>query len=157
MNKEIDEVDKKIISKLCDGTNSYKNLAEELGVSRNTVYRRIKILKEKDIIKDETKIIPNLDKMGYTFISLSINLRDKKHIDDVIDLYLEHDKVTMLFETFGHHDLIIIAICEGNEVGESVKRLENILTEKDIPVEKFEVCSGIRTHKMKFIPSDLCD
>ena len=155
MDKKIDEVDKKIISKLCDGINSYKDLAEEMGLSRNTVYRRIKILKEKDVIKEETKIIADLDKLGYTFISLGINLRNKKHLDDAIDLYLEHDKVTMLFETFGHHDIIVVAMCEGNKVGESVKRLENLLTEKDIPVKEFEVSSGIRAHKLKFTPSCL--
>ncbi|MFW6176254.1 MAG: Lrp/AsnC family transcriptional regulator [Thermoplasmatota archaeon] len=155
MKDSIDDIDKKIISNLCDGINSYKDLAEKLGLSRNTVYRRMKILKEKGVIREEIKIIPDIDKLGYTFITLSINLGNKKYVDEVIDLYNEHEKVTMILETFGHHDIILIAICDDNKTGELVKGLEKVLTDKDIPVKKFEVSSGIKAHKLKFTPDAL--
>ena len=65
----IDDINKQIILLLQqDGRESYTEMAERLGMVEGTIRRRLRQLKQKNIIR--VTAAPNLAKLGYGFTSI---------------------------------------------------------------------------------------
>src|SRR3989338_2092378 len=77
MNKEIDDVDKKVVNILLfDADTTNREIALKCKIALGTVNNRIKRLKKIGVIKKKT-IIVDYEKLGYT-IEVIIDLKIKK-------------------------------------------------------------------------------
>lgn len=146
---ELDETDKKIITHLCQGVKSYSQLAEIVGVSRNTVYRRVKKLEEKNAVKEKNITIPNFGEIGYYFALIGMDV-SPEDLDDALEFLKDHDKVKLLWKTYGFYEIIILLISEKDELGNSVNEIRGELEKRNIEVRRYGVSPGISWEKLDF-------
>jgi len=109
MNKEIDEIDKKIINLLLvDADITNRELAIKCGVALGTVNNRINALKKSGIIKKKT-IIVDYEKLGY-MIEVMIDLKIKKGLfQELAKKLLTDPSVFMLIDMTGDYDAELLA------------------------------------------------
>jgi DNA-binding Lrp family transcriptional regulator len=107
----VDELDKQIASKLAlDGRESFTKIAQEMGVSTDTIVKRYHRLKEKGAIKVSIQINPN--KIGYTSI-LDFNIaftRPGGLSNPVVESLAKIPDVIIITETSGDYDLQLSAM-----------------------------------------------
>lgn len=146
---DIDETDRKIIAALLSGFQSYEDLAQEINKSRSTVYRRVKKLKEDDLLSENLILLPNFNNLNYTFITvgLSTSIGD---IDKVIEILTEKKEIVMVWEAFGDHDILFIVISNNNNSGEYIKRIKKELFDNDIDIKDFDISASTTIHKIDF-------
>lgn len=93
----LDEIDKKIIYTLMnDSRKSFSDMAKDLGVGVSTVHRRVKKLRDKEVIKGFTALVDN-EKIGLNataFIGVNCENDSKNRvlkallkINGVVDIY----------------------------------------------------------------------
>ncbi len=146
---ELDEIDKKIITHLCEGVSSYSKLADIVGVSRNTVYRRVKKLEEKKAVKEKNITIPNFGEIGYSFALIGMDV-SPEDLDDALEFLKDQDKVKLLWKTYGFYEIIILLISEKDDLGDSVNEMRGELEKRDIEVRRYGVSPGISWEKLDF-------
>lgn len=102
-----DELDNEIILKLeKNGRLPYSKIARELGVSTDTVSRRVKKLIDYKIIKPTIQINPA--KLGYTakgHLYLAFTSPDK--LSTIVDCLSKIPDVTLIIKTSGSYDLFV--------------------------------------------------
>lgn len=107
----VDDLDKQIASKLAlDGRESFTKIAQEMGVSTDTIVKRYHRLKEKGAIKVSIQINPN--KIGYTSI-LDFNIaftRPGGLSNPVVESLAKIPDVIIITETSGDYDLQLSAM-----------------------------------------------
>ena len=110
----IDELDQKLILELQRNSRvSYSNLAKILGVSEGTVRQRFKKLTKSEIIK--AVAVPNVSKLGYSFISIvAIQVR-MAELDRVRETLSQNPAVCQLVWVTGRYDLIAIVVTQSTE------------------------------------------
>ena len=140
----LDETDRELLSIISRKSNiSYSELADELGISRNTAYRRVKKLKEAGAIKEDfitnTSVdVLEFEKMGMTTLTLALGF-EIDSLEEATGFLEEREEVKMLFETYGEYDVIAILFgLEGNE-RKLVSNLRQGLEEEGIGLERLEV------------------
>jgi DNA-binding Lrp family transcriptional regulator len=145
----LDSLDRKIIQEMSKGICSYHQLARTCNVSRNTLYRRVSILEKEGVIFKTTRSTINFDKLGITAISFSIKVQES-NLDNVISTLKAHDKVKLLWKTFGDHNVILVAFCNKGEEGELIHELNTCLekTEK----LSLNISVGFNWEKMNLTP-----
>lgn len=120
----LDDIDLTIIRSLSkNGKESYTKIAQELGVTAQTISDRVEKLKNKEIIKSFTIII-NPEKVNYPieFIcELDINA---SVMDDVLAVLEQIDEIHIIKITTGIHDIL----CIGN--AQNIENLHNIVERK---------------------------
>ncbi len=120
----LDDIDLTIIRVLSkDGKESYENIANECGVTAQTISDRVKKLRNKDII---TRFTIDVDpvKMNYPieFIcELDINA---SVMDDVLTILKQIDEIHIIKITTGIHDIL----CIGN--AQNIENLHDIVERK---------------------------
>lgn len=149
----IDEIDRKILRALQrDGGLSQRDLAEQVGVSQNACWRRLRQLKESGIIKGRTvRIDHRALGLGLTVFVL---MRTRHHsrdwldkfravvtrIPDVIDFYRiagEYDyMLKIVTEDMNAYDRIYQRIIEQVELDAvtSYMAMESIADQRSLPV-----------------------
>ncbi|MGA3111294.1 MAG: Lrp/AsnC family transcriptional regulator [Candidatus Bathyarchaeia archaeon] len=107
----VDELDKQIVTKLtADGRESFTKVAQEIGLSTDTVVKRYHRLKENGAIKVSIQINPN--KIGYTSI-LDFNIaftRPGGLSNPVVEALAKIPDVIIITETSGDYDLQLSAM-----------------------------------------------
>lgn len=69
MFRELKDLDREILKRLqMNGRVSYSDLAEELGMPRATLYRRVEVLKKERVIRGYAAILDPA-KLGYKFLA----------------------------------------------------------------------------------------
>ncbi|MGM0405764.1 MAG: Lrp/AsnC family transcriptional regulator [Thermoplasmatota archaeon] len=149
MTDILDDVDQKIMAHLCEGMNSYSKLADKVGVSRNTVYRRVKNLKEKGAIRDKDVTIPDIEKIGYSFALIGMDV-SPEDLDEAIDYLKTQDNIKFLWKTFGFYEIIVLIISKQNQLGDSVNEMRGKLESRNIEVRRYGVSPGISWEKLDF-------
>ncbi|MFX0123432.1 MAG: Lrp/AsnC family transcriptional regulator [Candidatus Hodarchaeota archaeon] len=120
----LDDIDLTIIRALSkDGKEAYENIANECGVSAQTISDRVKKLRKKHII---TRFTIDVDpvKVNYPieFIcELDINA---SVMDDVLAILEQIDEIHIIKITTGIHDIL----CIGN--AQNIENLHNIVERK---------------------------
>jgi len=109
MNKEIDDVDKKIVNILLfDADTTNREIAAKCKIALGTVNNRIKRLKELGVIKKKT-IMVDYEKLGYQ-IEVLIALKIRKGSFYEIEKELAADKnVFLVMDITGDYDAEILA------------------------------------------------
>ncbi|MFX0015754.1 MAG: Lrp/AsnC family transcriptional regulator [Promethearchaeota archaeon] len=120
----LDDIDLTIIRYLShDGKESYENIANQCGVSAQTISDRVKKLRNKQIIK-KFSIIIDPEKVNYPieFIcELDINA---SVMDDVLAILEQIEEIHVIKITTGIHDIL----CLGN--AQNIDNLHNIVERK---------------------------
>lgn len=151
MPEELDEVDRKIVEHVCDGIHSYTELAEKVGVSRNTVYRRLKDLEDKGMIKKKGVAIPDFEKMGFSSVIVGLNIKTDC-VEKVVDYLKGLDNIKFLWKTYADFEIVAVLICDKRNVGTCINSLKNALSELDVEVNDFSASPSISWEKIDFSP-----
>ncbi len=147
-SNELDETDEKIISTICcESDVSYSKLAEEIGVSRNTVYRRMDKLKENEIFEDKSITIPDFDKIGVStiFVGLEIGFNESNEIVEYLE---KQEEIKLLLETYGEYDIIAILFVKNLDIKKTIKTLKEKIGNQDFEVTEFDTCIGTTWDKI---------
>lgn len=148
----LDETDKEIIKYACQGTYSLSELSELIGVSENTIYRRINDLKEKNVLKEGYMALPNYKKMGLSFVLTGINV-DPEDKEKAIEFLKQKEQVKFLWETLGDHDIVADLLCPGSKKVESVRKLRKDLEKEGIKVQNLDVSESSTSEKIDLKPT----
>ena len=105
----IDELDAKILRRvLVDARLSYRNIADQIGVSAPTVLSRINKLQEYQIIKSYSAIVDH-EKLGYDLTAIIEVTAHKGKIVEVEKAISRFPNVCAVYDITGLTDMIIIA------------------------------------------------
>jgi len=116
----MDETDLAIINKLTkDARMSFRKIAEDLGVSPDTVINRYAALQEKGVIRGSTIII-NPKKIGYQAMAAFMIDTSPTHIlanestpadsSRILDSLIKMRNIIVATKTVGDHDLLAIGV-----------------------------------------------
>ncbi|RLI91276.1 MAG: AsnC family transcriptional regulator [Candidatus Altiarchaeales archaeon] len=109
MIQKIDELDLKILRELQkDARQSYRDLADKLGVAEGTIYNRIHKLKDIGVIK---RFIPDIDfsKLGYDLTAI-IGIRvEGSHLPEIEKEISKEKNVSAVYDITGEYDCIVVA------------------------------------------------
>lgn len=145
-SENLDETDRRILSLISRNSSiRYSELADEVGVSRNTTYRRVKKLKEwgiinKDFITNTDVDILEFEKIGVSTLMIAMKF-DIESFEEASEFLKEREEVKLIFETFGEYDIIAILFGEKGKERKMVAKLREGLKKKKIGLEDFRVFS----------------
>ena len=125
MNKNIDDIDKKIVNILLfDADTTNREIAAKCKIALGTVNNRIKRLREAGVIKKKT-IFVDYEKIGYQ-IEVLIALKIKKGGFNEVAKSLASDKnVFLVIDITGDYDAEILArFHTKRQLDEFVKKLQ---------------------------------
>ena len=149
--KHLDDLDKKIILHLSNGVASYAKLAENCGVGRNTIHRRINRLVASDLIDKKVRAIPNFTKLNLSAISVMLDI-PQSDVDKVIKLLKNQSRVKFLWKTFGAYNITAVIICNKGDEGMCISKLRTILEKMRVNPNKFEAAISYSWEKIDFSP-----
>jgi len=110
----MDNLDIKIISLLQeDGTATNAGIARQVGVSEETVRRRLKRLVQEEYIR--VVALPDPAKLGYESEVLMGIQADADKVDQVADTLAEFDEVNWVSITTGSYDIFAWATLRNSE------------------------------------------
>ena len=124
----LDDIDRALIKELeKDARVSSDVLAEKLNISSTTIRRRTRRLIQEGIIK--IVAIPDLKKLGFSFIvGIQMEL-DQKKIDYVTKELIKHPNIRMVWTVTGKYNLISMAVFKSTE--EFSEFMRNVVGELD--------------------------
>ena len=125
MNKEIDDIDKKIVNlMLFDADTTNREIAAKCKIALGTVNNRIKRMKELGIIKKKTVVV-DYEKLGYQ-IEVLIALKIKKGSFNEVAKNLASDKnVFLVIDITGDYDAEVLArFHTKRQLDEFIKKLQ---------------------------------
>ena len=147
----LDNTDRKIIYYVSNGSHSLSTLADKIGVSRSTAYRRMRNLEEKGLLK-KVSDMPDYTKLDLDFTVLSLDV-ETKSLNDCVTYLNGREEVNLIIETLGDHDVVSLIINDMKNPKENVKEIINQMEEKNIKIKDFDVSTGRSCVKFDFTPS----
>jgi Lrp/AsnC family transcriptional regulator for asnA, asnC and gidA len=151
----MDETDLAIINKFTeDARMSFRKIAEELGISPDTVINRYAALQKEGVIRGSTIVI-NPKKIGYQAMAVFLIDTSPAHIlateatppnsSQILDKLIQMPNIIVATKTVGDHDLLAISVAIDFEHLIQVRNdVEKIPGVKDMQVsfwvEKTELC-----------------
>lgn len=106
---KIDELDKKILSKLQkNGRKSFREIAKEVESTAVTVINRVEKMEDKGIIKGYTADI-DYRKLGYHVVAAIELVVKGEHLKEIQERLGEHKNVTAIYKITGDTDILTIA------------------------------------------------
>ncbi|MBN1245597.1 Lrp/AsnC family transcriptional regulator [Candidatus Bathyarchaeota archaeon] len=140
----IDKLDEKILRHLSVGANSYEELAKLCNVTRSTVYRRITKLEKEKVVLRKLKFAIDITKLDIVPLAVGINI---SHSDEAeaIELLKKCPKISVLWRTYGAHNIALLALCKKGEEGQLVNDIREMLDELD--VKTIDTCVGFTWEK----------
>jgi Lrp/AsnC family transcriptional regulator for asnA, asnC and gidA len=127
----IDETDKQITEKLSeDGRKSFRKIAEETGLSTDTVIRRYERLVKSGAMKVSIQINP--EKLGYQAnLDFSIAFAFQKETSKIVENLSKIPDVIIILKTSGDYDLHVTAMVRDTkqqfEIQEEIAKIPNIM------------------------------
>lgn len=147
----LDELDKKIMSYLCRGTYSYKELGKLCRVGRSTIYRRIDRLEKIGVISKRIMAIPNFTKLNLTAIGITMDI-SQSDVDRVIEVLKGLPKVKLLWRSYGSYNITVVKVCEKGNEGESISKIREILEKMEVKINKFDASVSFTWEKVNLDP-----
>jgi DNA-binding Lrp family transcriptional regulator len=148
---KIDDLDKKIILHLSNGVASYSILAENCGVGRNTIHRRINRLVTAGLIDKKVRAIPNFTNLNLSAITVLLDITQSE-VDRVIKILKNQSRVKFLWRTFGAYNITVVIICDKGEEGVCISKLRTVLEKMRVKTNKFETTISYSWDKIDFSP-----
>ncbi|HEX9907623.1 MAG TPA: Lrp/AsnC family transcriptional regulator [Thermoplasmata archaeon] len=122
----IDEIDVRIIRALQkDARTSFSDIAEDCGVSIDTISKRFKRMKRNGVARGTTVLL-NPKSFGYDCVS-SFGIRvDHLHVEEVVDFVEGLPEVIFCTPSMGRHNIFAVAVLKDvgrlEQVKEHIKR-----------------------------------
>lgn len=151
----MDQIDRHIIKKLVnDARMSFRKIAEELGLSPDTVINRYQRLQEKGVIRGSTVVI-DPKKIGYHSMAAFLVDASPSHIlgneaspidsSPILSELISMPNIILATKTVGDHDLLAIGVARNFEhLMRIVQDIAEIPGVKDIQtifwVDKSSLC-----------------
>ena len=105
----LDEIDIRILRKLIsDARLSYRNIAEQIGVSPPTVLARVEKLEKNRIIKSYSALLDH-EKLGYDLTAIIEVIAIKNKVVEVEKVLSKYENVCAIYDITGLTDMIIVA------------------------------------------------
>ena len=105
----LDEIDIRILRKLVsDARLSYRNIAEQIGVSPPTVLSRVEKLERNKIIKSYSALLDH-EKLGYDLTAIIEVTAIKNKVVEVEKVLSKYENVCAIYDITGLTDMIIVA------------------------------------------------
>ena len=105
----LDEIDIKILRKLIsDARLSYRNIAEQIGVSPPTVLARVEKLEKNKIIKSYSALLDH-EKLGYDLTAIIEVTAIKNKVVEVEKVLSKYENLCAIYDITGLTDMIIVA------------------------------------------------
>ena len=105
----LDEIDIRILRKLIsDARLSYRNIAEQIGVSPPTVLARVEKLEKNKIIKSYSALLDH-EKLGYDLTAIIEVTAIKNKVGEVENGLSKYENVCAIYDITGLTDMIIVA------------------------------------------------
>ena len=105
----LDEIDIRILRKLVsDARLSYRNIAEQIGVSPPTVLSRVEKLERNKIIKSYSALLDH-EKLGYDLTAIIEVTAIKNKVVEVERVLSKYENVCAIYDITGLTDMIIVA------------------------------------------------
>jgi DNA-binding Lrp family transcriptional regulator len=105
----LDEIDIRILRKLVsDARLSYRNIAEQIGVSPPTVLARVEKLERNKIIKSYSALLDH-EKLGYDLTAIIEVTAIKNKVVEVEKVLSKYENVCAIYDITGLTDMIIVA------------------------------------------------
>lgn len=105
----LDEIDIRILRKLVsDARLSYRNIAEQIGVSPPTVLARVEKLERNKIIKSYSALLDH-EKLGYDLTAIIEVIAIKNKVVEVEKVLSKYENVCAIYDITGLTDMIIVA------------------------------------------------
>ncbi|MCO6041473.1 Lrp/AsnC family transcriptional regulator [Thermococcus alcaliphilus] len=140
MKKKIDKFDLQIMKILAKNSRiNYRQLAELLNTTRQRVSRRLEKLEREGIIKKYT-IIPDFDRLGYTYVAIGLSLKPGAPVDKIIETLKEDEEIKVIQRAIGYHQLIVHIVAPKN-----MKEIERKIHELSKKVE------GLESYDISFV------
>ena len=127
---EIDKIDTQIVQKLIsNGQMPFRKIAQEIGISTDTVSKRYNKLKENNLIRATIQVNPAT--LGYqAIVDFSLAFTTHKEINSVIEKLLQIPNITYIVKVEGDFDLHIAAltkdISEVLAINQQIMKIPNI-------------------------------
>lgn len=147
----LDELDKKIVTYLCSGTYSYKELAKLCRVGRSTIYRRIDRLEKTGAISKRIMAIPNFTKLNLTAIGVTMDI-GQSDVDQVIDFLKARPKVKFLWRSYGSYNVVVVSVCDKGSEGECIAEVRQTLEKMGVKTNKFDASVSFVWEKVNLNP-----
>jgi Lrp/AsnC family transcriptional regulator for asnA, asnC and gidA len=124
MTEKTDELDAKILNEFrSNARQSYKEIAEKLGVAEGTVYNRVNKLKDMGIIRG---FIVDIDysKIGYDLAAVIGISVDGKFLPEIEKRISNEPNVSAIYDVTGTYDAVAIVKFRGRkEMNALIKRI----------------------------------
>ena len=105
----LDEIDIRILRKLVsDARLSYRNIAEQIGVSPPTVLARVEKLERNKIVKSYSALLDH-EKLGYDLTAIIEVTAIKNKVVEVERVLSKYENVCAIYDITGLTDMIIVA------------------------------------------------
>ena len=105
----LDEIDIRILRKLVsDARLSYRNIAEQIGVSPPTVLARVEKLERNKIIKSYSALLDH-EKLGYDLTAIIEVTAIKNKVVEVEKVLSKYENVCAIYDITGLTDMLIVA------------------------------------------------
>lgn len=105
----LDEIDIRILRKLIsDARLSYRNIAEQIGVSPPTVLARVEKLEKNKIIKSYSALLDH-EKLGYDLTAIIEVTAIKNKVVEVEKVLSKYENVCAIYDITGLTDMLIVA------------------------------------------------
>jgi DNA-binding Lrp family transcriptional regulator len=146
-SRETDELDRKIIMVLQeDGRASLKEIAQKVGLSVDSVHKRIKELLRKGVMEITTSLDPR--KLGFQYSTIN-KIKLKASSDEekkaFISFLEKHAHCTDLIELLGSHDFLCTIVAEDNDA--LVKLSDEIKHKFRDIIDSWESSLIVKDHK----------
>lgn len=122
-------------------------------MSRNTIYRRLKKLEERGVLKDRITAIPDFEKLGLSSIifGIKVGIGD---LERTIEFLKNLGQVKFLWKTYGEYEIVAVLMCDKRNVGTCVNNLKEALERLEVEVNEFVAAPSISWEKVEFAPFD---
>ena len=147
----LDKLDKRIISYICRGTYSYRELAKLCHVGRSTIYRRIDRLEKIGAISKRIMAIPNFTKLNLSAIGVMMDI-SQLDVDRVIKFLKGLSTVKFLWRSYGSYNVTVVSVCERGNEGVCVSKIREILEKMDVKINKFDASISFVWEKVHLTP-----
>jgi len=146
----VDHIDQKIIAQLqSNGRTTYKQLAKIIGFSSMGAKKRVKRLKDKNIIKISALI--NAKELNLYAAIVLIEIESAEAMQKLVDRFRECPRVVHIFTTFGGYNIIALVVAEDQETLESIS-LEKCSLRSSEGIRRSEFCPIGNIHYSPFLP-----
>ena len=147
----LDELDKKIMSYLCGGTYSYKELGKLCRVGRSTIYRRIDRLEKIGAISKRIMAVPNFTKLNLTAIGITMDI-SQSDVDQVIEFLKGLPIVKLLWRSYGSYNITVVTVSEKGYEGECISKIREVLEKMEVKIHKFDASVSFTWEKVNLNP-----